>query len=105
MRNVLDSKSFSEEDVSLQREILGLKDDGRGGSDEPKETVYTRADPELIEARRKIFVFSVERYLFMLYFILSCKKRLAKQREEEADLQKLAENEITVKGLWDKYSV
>ena len=89
----------------MQKEILGLKDTERDKDHEPKETVYTRADPALIEARKQIFAFSVERYCPMMCLIASCQKRLARQREEEADLQKLAENEIVVKGLWDKYSV
>ena len=73
MRHVLDTKSFSEEDISLQREILGLKDDGRDEDNEPKETVYTRADPALIAARKQIFAFSVERYWCKMYFILVVK--------------------------------
>ena len=58
---MLDSKSFSEEDISLQREILGLKKSGGDEDSGTKETVYTRASPALIEARKKIYAFSLER--------------------------------------------
>lgn len=34
-----------------------------------------------------------------------CRERLKKQKEEETDLAYLAENEKSVKQLWEQYSV
>lgn len=61
LRNVLASKSFSEDDIALQREILGLQEEGKEEDDQQKEVVYSRAEPELIAARQIIFKYSIER--------------------------------------------
>lgn len=77
LRNVLDSKSFSEEDISLQREILGLKKSDRDEDSGNKETVYTRASPTLIEARKKIYAFSLERYSLALSVMMQLQRAFA----------------------------
>ena len=60
---MLASKSFSEDDIALQREIFGLQEEGKEEDDQQKEVVYSRADPELIAARQIIFKYSIERYV------------------------------------------
>ena len=35
----------------------------------------------------------------------SCQERLEKQRQEDLDMELLAENEKKIKKLWDQYSV
>ena len=54
-------KTFSEEDVTLQRQILGLKKQDNEEDNRQTEVVYERASPELIEARRFIFEYAKER--------------------------------------------
>lgn len=61
MRNVLVNKTFSEEDVAIQREIFGLQDQQGEEEDQQKEVVYSRAEPELIAARQYIFTYSIEK--------------------------------------------
>lgn len=74
---MLDSKSFSEDDISLQREILGLKKSDRDEDSGNKETVYTRASPALIEARKKIYAFSLERYSLALSVMMQLQRAFA----------------------------
>lgn len=105
LRAVLDVKSFSDEDVSVQRQILGLKKQSSEEDDKPKEVVYERAGEDLIAVRRIIYEYSMERYFYIQFYYSRCRKRLEKQREEDLDMTLLAENEKNVKKLWDQYSV
>ena len=65
LMEVLIRKTFSEEDVALQREILGLKSKSSKEDTKPKETVYTRATPELVAARQFIYQYSIKKCLYV----------------------------------------
>lgn len=62
LRAVLDIKSFSEEDVAIQRQVLGLKKQSTEEEEKQKEAVYERAQQELIQVRRFIYEYSMKRY-------------------------------------------
>lgn len=61
LRAVLDVKSFADEDVAIQRQVLGLKKHGSEEDENPKEVVYERAGKELIAVRRYIYDYSMEK--------------------------------------------
>ena len=65
LRAVLDIKSFSEEDIAIQRQVLGLKKQSTEEEEKPKEVVYERASQELIQVRRSIYEYSMKRYDIM----------------------------------------
>lgn len=70
-----------------------------------QEPVYERASEALVAARKVIFQYSIQKCAFWNELMCRCKERLEKQKEEETNLSFLAENEKTVKKLWDQYSV
>ncbi|CBK22473.2 uncharacterized protein [Blastocystis hominis] len=61
LRNILIRKTPTEEDLALQREIVEQNSSTVKEEAKPKETVYTRAAPELIAARQFIFSYSIEK--------------------------------------------
>ena len=83
LRNVLASKSFSEDDIALQREVFGLQDEEKEEEDQQKEVVYSRADPELITARQTIFNYSIKRYATNIFCNFIVAKLVWKSKEKK----------------------
>ena len=84
LRAVLDIKSFAEEDIANQRQVLGLKKQSTEEEEKPKEVVYERASPELIQVRRIIYEYSMKRYN-----IVKLNNKIVVKKDQKSNVKKI----------------